>query len=251
MKSLRYLFATVFFLFSLAAQAGGSDVGRGGDSIALDFRAIALYNLKLIQKRSDLFPGFDTARFGNLVANTKIETLDRVFLDGVEKDAVNFSNPERIEVGAIRWLRLPMNDPRKEALVFHEYLGLMGLEDSDDHSYSLKLLSLLRTYIKNDAGTPLYNCFLIKDPKMEPRYLDSVRVGGTGESDIGHLGAERIRVQIYLGSGGAGTDFLLTLADGAKQIGMLELPRLGIFPPTVDIYALDRSETLWQVHCVR
>jgi hypothetical protein len=132
--------------------------------------------------------------------------------------------------------------------VLHEYLGIMGIDDSG-YALSGKLYEYLQATARPEL--PLYSCVLIKDPKMKPQYLDSNRVGGNGESDIAGLGAEKIRVQLYVSGGSMGTDVLITVWDGETQVGMLELPHVAAFPPTIDLYSADRTGMLWQVHCAR
>jgi len=234
------------FLLALAPLAhgaeGGTDVGRGGDTIALDFRSIANYDLALLRQNA---PGLvDLNSLERTIAGTQLATQDHVFLGDIEKDAVNYSSPDRIVIGSARWRELPLNDPRKDSLVLHEYVSLMGIDDSG-YAVSGKLLTALRSATATAA--PVYACVLIKDPMMTPQYLDSVRVGG-GSHNAG-LGAEKIRVQLMLADGGDGSDVLITVADGATQVGMLELPDVANFPPTIDLYAADRAGVLWQVHC--
>ncbi len=248
MKTLIFLMLLPLYSFANFPDFRGTDVGRGGDSIALDFQSTARYDLAFIRQNPNIFNGkVDINQLEKVIAAAKVEVQDQVFLGEVEKIAVNYSNPDRIVVGSKRWLQIPLNDPRKLTLVLHEYFGLMGL---DDTSYELTEL-FLRAVNAHKSTTPLYRCVLIKDPKRMPELSDAVRVGGADGNPIGHLGAEKIRVQIYAGDNGHGTDFLVTISEGAKQIGMLELPRLAEFPRVIDSYALDRSETYWQVHCAQ
>jgi hypothetical protein len=91
------------FIYSAPAvfAAGGTDVGRGGDSIALDFRSVANYDLSVIRQNPALLGAtVDIGRLEATVESTHIEVQDRVFLQGVEKDAINFSDPSRIVVAS-------------------------------------------------------------------------------------------------------------------------------------------------------
>jgi hypothetical protein len=244
MKKFILLLTALLPAFALAS---GTDVGRGGDSIALDFKSVANYDVSLLrQHAAELGSLVNVDQLENTIAGTQLSTQDHVFLGEVEKDAVNFSAPNRIVVGAARWLQLPLNDARKDALVLHEFVSLMGIDDSG-YAVSGKLLTFLKA--RPDQTVPVFGCTLIKDPKMDPRYLDSVRVGGA--NSLTGLGAEKIRVQLFFSAGAEGTDLLITMSDGASQVGMLELPHLGEFPPTIDLYAADRAGLLWQVHCAR
>jgi hypothetical protein len=243
---MKHLSILAFFL-PFTALGSGTDIGRGGDSIALDFKSVATYDVALLrQHAADLGSIVNVDQLENVIAGAQLSTQDHVFLGDVEKDAVNFSAPDRIVIGAARWIQLPLNDARKDALVLHEYVSLMGIDDSG-YAVSGKLLTFLKA--RPDQTVPVFGCTLIKDPKMDPRYLDSVRVGGA--NNLTGLGAEKIRVQLFFNRGGEGSDVLITVSDGATQIGMLELPHVGEFPPTIDLYAADRAGLMWQVHCAR
>ena len=132
-------------ILSLNVWAGGSDIGRGGDSVSLDFKAVALDDLDIIKNNLYFFKNIvDADILRKVVLSAKVEAKERVFVGDIEKDAVNYSNPDRIFVSSTRWLALPINDSRKNALALHEYLSLMGVDDSD-YSKSSQLLVFLKT----------------------------------------------------------------------------------------------------------
>lgn len=228
-----------------ALSVGGTDVGRGGDSIALDFKSLGLYAVDFIRQDANLSTKVDIERLRKTIEGAQIEVQDRVLLNNIEKDAANYTDSQRIVISAKRWLQMASNDPRKIAIVVHEYLGLMG--DSDlNYEVTNSLLATIRAKI---LVVPIYSCVLIQDPKMQARFKDQTRVGGMDGNSIGHLQYENIQAQLYIGFNGIGTDFLITISHGAKQFGMLELPRVGTFPPKVDLYSLDLNGMYWQVHC--
>ncbi len=61
-------------------------------------------------------------------------------------------------------------------------------------------------------------------------YVDSVRVGGADGATIGHMESGTMKIQIYAGSTAYGADFLVTMYDGNKQVGMMELLSPGSIP---------------------
>jgi hypothetical protein len=137
MKSLPFAFQALaaLILLSVPAQAReeGWDHGNAGDAFASEF---VLSGRDLVQ-RMKLLPaserqGVDLNQLAGAVLNTKVHTEERLILRGMEVDALNFPEKGLIILSRARWrpLRVASETRQRLTLVLHEYLGVMGLDDS-------------------------------------------------------------------------------------------------------------------------
>ncbi len=92
MKSIvLFLLTTLLMSGSAYSAIGGTDVGRGGDSIALDFKSIAHYNLQFIRQILSTFAKLiDADLLETKISSASIAVQDQVFLKDIEKRCSQF-----------------------------------------------------------------------------------------------------------------------------------------------------------------
>lgn len=128
----------LFFLISLLLLPWGAKAGQeghGGDIVVSEFLIYAnevgdsLQGLLEFQLPSSDF----IKEYNDAVADTKVSSEDRVYLSAVEVDAINFPSIDdpRIIINRERWLDPRLNIIQRKRLVLHEYLSIMGYDDSN------------------------------------------------------------------------------------------------------------------------
>ena len=123
-----FSFLTVCFL-ATSAWAGPRVIGNGGDFYALQFASYADRIVTYLQINQDDIPEVSADTMEKIVAETKIEsTTKKLILDGYEKAAINYPDKKLIVINQDQWSA--SSDRERSALVLHEYLGLMGIEDA-------------------------------------------------------------------------------------------------------------------------
>lgn len=142
-RSVYRIFCGVSIFLSLSfgtpSYAAGVGAGGGGDGIALSFHRIMLSVQKYLSSPDGLkaYPtiralDFSTSTKGLVIDSTNDELRDSL---GDVKDAINFPGPvPRIKLNRKRWGQLTLAEKRQ--LVFHEVLGLMRIERSNDYHLS-------------------------------------------------------------------------------------------------------------------
>ncbi len=137
-------------LISIAASYAGGKVGNGGDSCVAEFKAIAMKLGDAVRSSPSLASQLGVKKDLFLAKTKPLATVIHVVPDnqslldpktGLEVEATNDEDSKIIFKRA--WCERP-EDEKKVALVFHEYLGLVGLEQSQDYSISGVLFSLTR-----------------------------------------------------------------------------------------------------------
>lgn len=135
------LLVSLIFATPFASMAGGGGMdSSGGDGFALEFVQIA--HELLTQLSSDTTSSSQKVNLEQLskaIETTRVESVDEnLILDGVLKDAINSPSQKLITINRKSWEA--MQNPRsKVALVLHEYLGIMG---TDDTKYQLSSIIL-------------------------------------------------------------------------------------------------------------
>lgn len=111
-------------------------VGNGGDTYALEFITVAkdIYTyLKISQPQSIPLDKLD-----RILNEAQVESTDEeLYLNKLPKEAINYPAKKRIIFNRTAWLN--MKEGLKPTLVLHEYLGLLGLDDS---SYAISTAAL-------------------------------------------------------------------------------------------------------------
>jgi hypothetical protein len=129
---MRALLMGLITFISVSAFAGIRDVGNGGDAIALEFTTLARQVSKDIKiEAQHLFPEFSAEDLESVIESTKVASVDKTILNGVEKDAINYPRLKLIEVSRSRWKSRSVSTEKLRALVLHEYLGIMNINDAD------------------------------------------------------------------------------------------------------------------------
>ncbi|WP_413580787.1 hypothetical protein [Bdellovibrio sp. HCB288] len=136
---------SVLILMSSLAHAGPRVIGNGGDSVSLEFVKVAqevLYKIYYSNPQDFDLKGYEAA-----IQSTKIESTDRqLLLEGVPKDAINYPSEKRIIFNRKAWAQ--MNLELRSLMVLHEYLGIMGVNDST-YAVSSRLLHIRSFGISN------------------------------------------------------------------------------------------------------
>jgi len=144
MKRWISLFLGVLVSFQvLPVKAIAGNESGGGDGYAAEFVLTAKIALELAKKLapSELLPvNIDT--FAGAIANTSVHSEEKLALEGSEVDAINYPNKKLIKISRVRWtdLRTESQTVPRFNLVIHEYLGIMGIDDSH-YSVSHKLIN--------------------------------------------------------------------------------------------------------------
>jgi hypothetical protein len=118
-------------------EGGGFGGGNGGDVFVDRFTSTARnLDLILMQVRSKE-PNFcpEAKDFGQAVKETQVRSVPFVIIDGYEHDARNFSDRKLIEISRKRQIEL-VDDLGLLIILFHEYLGIMGIEGTNDTRFS-------------------------------------------------------------------------------------------------------------------
>lgn len=105
-----------------------NEKGNGGDSYAIDFMECATIAVKILKKSSsDLV---DPHRLAEAIDQVTVEsTEEALILDGARKDAINYPLQKRIIINRSAWSSLPTKLDKIQ-LALHEYLGILGIDDS-------------------------------------------------------------------------------------------------------------------------
>ena len=162
MKNLcRFLLAaTLITALPQYAQAG-IDSG-GGDSAEAEFvnigRGVAA---ALRAGKVDL--GIDLNAYEQVVTTTTVSMVrESLFLDGQERDAINYPCEKKIIVNRNHWI--PLAPVLKVQLAFHEFLGIAGLEHNGYPISSQLVTALGREKLNEIAATAApelnYHCEL-------------------------------------------------------------------------------------------
>lgn len=108
----------------------GFDVGNGGDVYAIQF--VALAHEVADQLDDDPLDGITAAELRQAITTTKVISVETLTLNGKPIDAINYrhASPPRIEVNRAAWDRLRYERHDRMVLAFHEYLGILGKDDS-------------------------------------------------------------------------------------------------------------------------
>ncbi len=136
---------TTGILLSISSTFAGDGVGNGGDGNAAEFILTAKTAMELMKKISPSnLQGINIDAFSGAILNTEVHSKDQLILDGHEVDAINYPKKKLIEVSRSRWstLRGETETISRFNLVLHEYLFIMGLNDSQ-YRISQKLISAI------------------------------------------------------------------------------------------------------------
>lgn len=130
--SMRLVLMVVFTVTTHIAAADDSGVGAGGggDTYSQEFVALGYDILQRLGQSP--IPEIDRSRFALAVTQVKVQSKDSLTLGGYNVDAINYPDPmsPRIELSRAGWDRLQSLPHERTFLVLHEYLGILGIDDS-------------------------------------------------------------------------------------------------------------------------
>ncbi len=128
-NSIGLIVASSFFCIVATAQAhGGADSG-GGDHNAQAFAKIGQDARDVLSTKSGPIQ-IDLKALDGAIRTTQVEfTQETLSLNSVKKDALNFPKEKKIRVNEQAWDSMSAN--AKSALVLHEYLGIIGVDDAN------------------------------------------------------------------------------------------------------------------------
>jgi hypothetical protein len=121
---------TMVFLFSISTYAGNS-VENGGDSVVQEFTnlaRLAVKNLSGLKLADDDQKNLDKIKAG--LESVQVSSQPTLFLDKKEVNAINV--PSKMEITVSRHLWKDLKNEKIQdriALVLHEYLDVIGLQD--------------------------------------------------------------------------------------------------------------------------
>lgn len=116
-------------------------VGNGGDEYAIQFVDVGRQVLQFLEKSP--VKGIDREKLRNAMEKTEVESTEKdLILLGKPKDAINYPELKKIVINRARWGAISVNFPNQAALVLHEYLGIIGADDTG-YKLSKKVLKEL------------------------------------------------------------------------------------------------------------
>jgi len=144
---VRFLFLPLLLIGvggAALANEGGHGTGNGGDSVAMEFYAIGSAFVKALTvdpATATKFPEVNASAFSRAIEDTIVRGTDEILRDqlGNEKTAINYRENGKAYVKVHRSEYDALPTLLRQRLVFHEYLGVLGLEKSDDYHISNRL----------------------------------------------------------------------------------------------------------------
>jgi hypothetical protein len=123
----RFGFLFLFFVSQAHGQVTSGGTRGGGNDCSIDFSRMGSYVYEYIKQNDFYFERIDMEAFRSVVnsATVLISENDKVTVDGIEYDAVNYPSELKIVVGN-HWCKHRFSARANAALAFHEYLGLIS-----------------------------------------------------------------------------------------------------------------------------
>ncbi len=182
----------------------GGTVGNGGDHSAMEFVAYGYDLYDYFQQHGVGSLPIKSNKFLEILQSTRVETVDELKLNGATLDAVNYPDKRLIQIDRDRWLTLRHQTNAAMTLVLHEYLWIMGIDDSE---YKLSHLFWNRITARKATSKDFSKGFVctygaeislleqIKFTKMESGYKVEVRHFSDGKFVRGYA-TEMLSCQI-------------------------------------------------------
>ncbi|OFZ49680.1 MAG: hypothetical protein A2381_05615 [Bdellovibrionales bacterium RIFOXYB1_FULL_37_110] len=134
LKTVCLIIFTQLFISSYSFAIPGSMDGGGGNAESLKFTMIANRALMIVQENQAKFPEVSYSDFQNAIKKTKVKiTNEELILDGEKKEAINYPKESLIKVNRFAFRALTSNVLAQIALVVHEYLGILAIDDPNYH----------------------------------------------------------------------------------------------------------------------
>ena len=180
MRNVTCIFALILACSSFAFATGGT-VGNGGDTYAIQFTNTARRAHDELKNRGSSLIQLEV--FMNTINTAEVESTDQpLYLDGSLKDAINYPDHKKIVFNRKAWQ--DANERTQLLFVLHEYLGLMGVNDSKYNisSDALKIIAqsslICRSVLENTKiETELSGRVVLElTGSQEARWSDGLRV---------------------------------------------------------------------------
>lgn len=121
------------FADSLVYYPSGQE-GHGGDMAVSTFIGIARTTCDCLRTNGDSWKEYPLllGEFESMIQKAKVYSVDKTILDGHEVDAINYPDVEspKILLNRDRWMKSDIKNDLRAELILHEYLSLIGYEDS-------------------------------------------------------------------------------------------------------------------------
>jgi hypothetical protein len=134
-----FLAAIIFILIPSSTVFAGGVTSSGGDSVAAEFTMIGRHVAEILKTHPQL--GVSARKFARTIDRTFVISLKNTVLNGYEVEAINYPGLKKIEVNRKRWIEHKDDPQHRYALVTHEFLGIMGIDDKK-YQISYKLFSI-------------------------------------------------------------------------------------------------------------
>lgn len=137
------LAALLTLIITGCSNGGGSSNGKGdegpmgGDQVVQQAQLIISNVVMKIENMPEVFPEVNIRALQDTGRKVKLIGRDKTFANGVETDAIN-DGQSTIYLNLTRWNKRKNYD-RKLALIFHEMLGILGIE-KNNYAISSRLL---------------------------------------------------------------------------------------------------------------
>jgi len=161
----KWSFSLTYFLhwfFMTSATAGGW-VSGGGDATSLEFISYGYRVYDFVKTRPEVKVHFSLDQFKSNLDLVSVNSKESLFLDGVEKDEINYPFLKLIDVNRANWQKL--SGSQKAALALHEYLGMSFLDKAYD--LSVPVLSALSKEELEDIASFSWRCKSEKPMNIE------------------------------------------------------------------------------------
>lgn len=165
-------------LFTSSAFSTGPSVSGGGDAESLKFSMIANRAAMIIRDNQTQFPEIKYEVFIDAIKRIKIKiTNEDLMVNGEKKDAINYPAESLIKVNRFAFRSLTSNSMLQIALVVHEYLGILAVDDSN-YFISSRIGGILQ---KENESLFKWSCAAVADCSGT-RLRDWINVQGEGNT---------------------------------------------------------------------
>ncbi len=161
LTSIILLSATLIPLFAQANntdEGGGFGGGNGGDVFVDRFTTTARNLNQVFSEIRAKEPSFcpQSVAFADAVQETTVRSVPYVIINGYEHDARNFQERKLIEISRKRQIEIA-DDLGLLTILLHEYLGVKGIEGTNDTQYSSACIQgvIQRGYRAGEIVSPI------------------------------------------------------------------------------------------------
>jgi len=174
---MKLIITSLVLLLTLNLQAkeillGGTEVGNGGDIISQEFITTGYRIAGAL--RVNPIDGVSADEFLMKVATVQVYSKDKVMLNGEEVSAANFPSQNKIYVSKARW-KATRNILLRAYLVFHEYLWMMGINDTNykvSHKLVLSQLPSTKDFLRVIANKTAIS--LLEYNEIDTQYAEYI-----------------------------------------------------------------------------